>query len=163
MELIDAKIDWNTPFATDPILCLLVDRVPLASELLYEERANALFGMLNGYVNFYYADPHDKNGYYGASTTLNINYVGQKTFVGLWSSRAGAMNALGFSPCVDCYFATNPSDFKINHFCASKAVMLEFAQEAIKLINNKTLASNDIIRERVFLCKHTIDTLGSTT
>ena len=103
------------------------DDLPDLKSLRYKEKHGCYFAELDGYVNFmYYSGPGQ--GYGGRHFDITMEDGTQKTLIGPWSSRAGAMNATGFIPCVDVCIDINNSRF-------SSAVTLDFIKQNIDKID----------------------------
>ena len=101
MKVLDAKVNWNQRWASDPTLKVLVDRLPSRDELVYEQKDTLYYAHKDGYVSFFhYSKPDD--GYGGRKFELKMKDGSVKILVGPWSSREGVMNAAGFIPCVGC-------------------------------------------------------------
>jgi len=107
MHVKSGYLNWMEGWHNATGIHLLMDEneMPAISDLRYEEtKVNATTGVVfaekDGFVD-YFCYNSDKNGYGGRTFNLKMKDGTEKSLKGPWSSRAGVMNAKGFTPCVD--------------------------------------------------------------
>lgn len=133
MEVLDAKVNWYLGYANDPELELLVDRFPGLEEFEFEQRDDCWFAEKDEAVYFLHHSGKDENegGFYGAEFRLRTKTGEVKALLGPWSSRAGVMNKVGFTPCLDVSYTDEVEAFKRGYFTGGH-VTLHLALHVIK-------------------------------
>lgn len=126
MKVLNASVNWYLDCGNDPRLEIVVDEIPEAAEMLFEQKDDLYFAEKDGYVKFFaYSKPG--NGYGGHVYNITMKDGSERALVGPWSSRAGCMNAAGFTPSVDVV-ATDHRGYRL-----AIAITLELANEAAKM------------------------------
>lgn len=107
MRVKSGYLDWMEGWHNATGIHLLMDgsEMPAISDLRYEETklsatTGVVFAEKDGYVNYFFYNS-DQSGYAGRVFKLKMKDGTEKILKGPWSSRAGVMNAMGFTPCVD--------------------------------------------------------------
>jgi hypothetical protein len=140
MKLLKAEVDWMQGWANSPRLIVEVDKTPV--HLRYRKKEvggeTVYFAENEGFVAYFSHDPKNERGYGGREFDITLEDGSDVTIKGPWSSRCGVMNSLGFTPSVEVILVENDSR-------SSGAVTVEFAQQAIALINDPriTLVENN--------------------
>lgn len=134
MKALKAKIRWSKEWSNPPTLEILVDT--LEENLFYYHKkvnSNTLwFAEKNGLVRFYAENPRDREGYAGHTfRIMTIN--GEYDLKGPWSSRSGVMNKY-FKQCMEVSLTDDPDAYERGYTFYGGAVTLEFAEDAIKLV-----------------------------
>lgn len=132
MKLIDARINWSKNYDNSPTLQLLVDKIPPLENLRYQERNGIFYSELEGYVSFFYYRSAGE-GYGGRKFLITMTDGTKKELIGPWSSRAGAVNSVGFGPCVDVSIADNLESYKRGYTFLAGAVTLDITKQAAKI------------------------------
>ena len=121
-------------FHNRPTLDLLVDAMPKRDDMVFEKRGDLYFGEKEGLVEFFsYSRPGQ--GYGGRVYTLRMEDGSTAELKGPWSSRAGAMNAAGFTHCLDVAITDDEKAFKRGHTFYSAAVTKATVDAALDLID----------------------------
>lgn len=137
MKLIDAGIDWREDVSNDPVLELLVDEIPVRSEMRFQhdEERGLWYGEKDGFVRFYFwSGPENEGGFGGHNFTIQTVDGEEVTLRGPYSSRSSVMNKVGFGPCVGVRITTDPAVLENGHTFQTGAVTLEVAKQAVDSI-----------------------------
>ena len=129
MKILKSKIDWHMKYDNAPTFSLLVDHIPKREELVYSEKDGIYYAEKDGYVSFYYYTEPGR-GYGGQHYDLNMQSGEKKTLIGPWSSRSGAVNSVGFGPCLDVSLTDEERDY---YNYRSAHITLDLAFIAAKL------------------------------
>lgn len=133
MKLIKGRVHWFEGFANDPVLQILVDKLPEMDELRYEEKDGIYYGEKDGYVSFYYY-VQPGQGFCGRSFKLTMKDGEEKTLIGPWSSNAGAAHGVGFGPCVDVNIIDNLESYERGYTFYAGHVTLDLIERNKHLI-----------------------------
>lgn len=132
MKIIDAKVNWMEEYANMPGLKILVDRIPMLDEFLFERKGSTYYAELDGHVRFFaWSKPGE--GFGGRTFNLHMKGGEVKALKGPWSSRAGAVNRVGFGPCLDVSMVDDEASWKRGYTFMASAMTLDKAQEAAKI------------------------------
>jgi len=143
MEILKAKIDYKPQFSNSPTLQVLVDSLECMDHMVYQKDNRGLyFSEKDGFVNFFYYIRPD-NGYAGRQFTLQIEQddgsVKEEVLIGPWSSRAGVMNRVFDTQCVEVSITDDPEAYDRGYTFCGGAITLEKAKEAINKIQGAAL------------------------
>lgn len=154
MNALDIKVEWNFKWANDPHLQILVDKIPDFKDIVHDIKTfdngdTAVFGEQDGYVHFFYHNPKRETGFGGSVYTVktreivpheiafgevrDIEVLGTKSYRGPWSSRASAMNQMGFTPSLDVSLTDKRESFDKGYTFWAASVTVEFAKKALEL------------------------------
>lgn len=133
MKVNNASVRWNEGWLNHPQLILDVDRSEVNYDTMrYEQRGSIYYAEREGLVSFFaYSGPGD--GYGGHEFPITMKDGTKKILKGPWSSRASAINSMGFGPCLDMVFRFNGNEW---HQGAG-AITLRLAQRVMKQHNVK--------------------------
>ena len=132
MKLLDAKINWYEESDNSPTFELLIDKFPDRNLLRYQEKNGIYYAELEGFVSFFSYSGPDK-GFGGRKFPITMMDGSKKELIGPWSSRAGAVNSIGFGPCVDASITKKLEDFKRGYTFFASAVTLDIVKQAAVL------------------------------
>jgi hypothetical protein len=133
MRIIKGGVKWMEGWGNRPTIAIAVDKLPDRSALRYEQRGSLYYAELEGLVSFFsYSRPDD--GFGGRHFDIVMTDGSKKKLIGPWSSRAGAMNSVGFGPCVDVSICEGESNFDRRSFYDG-AVTLEVLRQGLHLID----------------------------
>lgn len=108
--VIDAYVDWHDGWANTPSLALLLNHHGNFEGPIWEQRGPLFYAENNGVVRFHsYLKPDQ--GFGGAMFKGTLTNGESFEHKGPWSASAGAMNRVGFGPCVDVSLAYMDDDF----------------------------------------------------
>lgn len=138
MLITGASVDWKLFYDNAPQFSIVVDQIPDRDDLVYQEKNGIYYAEKDGYVSFLYYDKPG-NGYGGQHFDLHMQSGETKTLIGPWSSRAGAVNSVGFGPCLDVSLAIadnrKPYESLTKYTFYSGHITLDLALQAAKLAN----------------------------
>jgi len=146
MKVLAASVEWSDQFANDPMLELLVDKIPTTSEMRFENKESMWVAYNDGYVEFYSHTGRDENqrGFGGAVYDITLVDGTKKSLRGPWSSRAGVVNAIfPDRPVVDVMITDDPEVFGRGYTFYSGHVTLDVAKQAAKLARVKLVKKDD--------------------
>jgi len=130
--ILNAKLDARY---TPPQLVLLVERTPDLDEFRFENKQGVWYAEKAGFVKYYYwIGPNNAGGFSNTHIPIITKNNTRVILKGPWSSRAGAVNSVGFGPCVDVLLAEDPEAFSRGYTYSSGAVTLEMAMRACVII-----------------------------
>lgn len=137
MNILDANVDWQEEVVNDPVLEVLVDEIPSVEDMQFEHYDGLWYAELDGFVRFYsWTGPENEGGFGGRNVTVMTVDGREVTLKGPWSSRTGAMNMVGFGPCVRARITTDSAVMDRGHSFHLGAVTLAFAKRAIDHIDD---------------------------
>jgi len=148
--LLNARIDLQAPHPTAHArMRLLVSRIPELNEFSFEQRNDIWYAEKHGIAkHFYWRGPENARGFGGQHFNIQTTDGKMVVLKGPWSTRAGAVNAEGFGPCVDVSLTDDPSVFTGRGTFIAGTVTLAFAELACEIIGNtkmiKTIDGSDI-------------------
>ena len=132
MNIISARVNWHSEYDNSPTFEILVDKFPDRKDFRYKEKNGIYYAELEGLVSFfYYRSPG--NGYGGQKFSIVMEDGTKKDLIGPWSSRSGAVNSIGFGPCLDVFLTNNPESYKRGYTFSASAVSFELAKKAAHL------------------------------
>ena len=130
MDVLKAKVNWMDGYASDPILEILVDRVPSTEACRFEQRGPLWFAELDGFVEFFaWHGPGNEGGFCGTEIEITMTDGRQVTLKGPWSSNSRAMEEAGFPPSV-CVTIRDPRNWERGGGLAGH-ITLEKAREVL--------------------------------
>jgi len=139
MKVLDARVDWMKGYANDPILEILVDKIPSREELVYRRliigEGAIYYAEKGGFVHFLYHNPYNEEGYGGRVFRLNVQYgdrIKTEIIKGPWSSRPGVINNY-FPHCVEVRMTDDPRAFEYNFVTQIGTIGLALAQQAVEM------------------------------
>ena len=133
MKVLEATVDWATPYANAPTIKILFDKMVSHADIQYEREGDFYFGQHQGLVSFYSHNPSDQRGFGGRSFTLQMLNGPKVTIKGPWSSRAGAANRyFKECKCVDVSLTDEKDVWLRGHTFYAGAVTLGVAKTAAK-------------------------------
>lgn len=132
MKPIACSVNWYEGYSNDPVLQIVVDKIPADEELIYEKKGVSLwFAEKDGYVRFFSSRGEENGkGYCGRCFQIKTKGGEEVTLRGSWSSRAGLINNYFTPQCLEVLIKTSSNSNGCWH---SGAVTLLFALKAIKL------------------------------
>jgi hypothetical protein len=133
MKIIDIKPNWMIRWSNRPTLQILIDKFPKDEDFLFEQKGPLYFAEFEDYVRFFcYSKPGD--GFGGREFKLKMKDGAEKILYGPWSSRAGVMNKVGFTPCLDVALTDDKRIFDdpLGGVWSGGAVTLESVREWMK-------------------------------
>ena len=113
-KVVDVKVNWSLGWDNNPTLRVLLDREPDPKDFRFEKSGGFYYAVFGDAVRFFFhsGEPEVQEGYGGLVMKLKMRDGSLSTLVGPWSSRAGAVNAVGFAPCVDVEYTAFPRVFR---------------------------------------------------
>ncbi|MFP8954429.1 hypothetical protein ACLI4Z_15890 [Natrialbaceae archaeon A-arb3/5] len=136
MQILGCQVDWREDVANPPKLEVLVDEIPDLSEMFFEhdEEHGLWYAEREGIARFFaWNGPENEGGFAGRNYTITTVDGKEVTLRGPWSSRASAMNKVGFGPCVPVRITTEPEVLERGFTFTSRALTLEAAKRAVDL------------------------------
>lgn len=139
MKCLGAKIEANGGFDNPPSLQVLVDETPAFEDLKYQihqgKNFTLFYAELDGFVNFYSIRGHDftkrDEGFGRSAFNLTLVDGREITLHGPWSSRSGAMNSVGFGPCMDVSITTDSAVLEKGHTFSAGSVTVGFVKRQV--------------------------------
>lgn len=132
MKPVACSVNWYEGYANDPVLQIVVDRIPNAEEFRYDHKDGLWFAEKEGYVRFFsWNGPGNEEGYGNRCFPIKTKDGEEVVLRGPWSSRSGVMNKYFNPQSLDVSVKTEDSPYETLWY--SGHVTLLFALEAIKL------------------------------
>ena len=131
MKPIACSVNWYEGYANDPVLQIVVDKIPNSEEFRYERKDGLWFAEKSGYVRFFsWHGPGNEEGYGNRCFHIKTKDEEEVILRGPWSSRSGVMNKYFLPQSLDVSVKTEDN---VNTCWCSGHVALMVALEAIKL------------------------------
>ena len=103
-------------WANDPFFEVLVDKLPDHKNLRYTNKDSIWYAESEDYVSFYaWLGPGNERGFGGSEIPITLVDGQEVILLGPWSSRSGAVNSIGFGPCLDVSITNDPKVFDRGH------------------------------------------------
>jgi len=141
MKILNARVDWMKDWDNHPNLVVLVDKMPKAEDLSFNQHGGMYWSIKDGYASYlYYTQPGD--GFAGRVFTLKMVDGTTKELKGPWSSRAGCVNTVlhglpgnNQGPIVDVTMTDDPDVYsgKVIKCFFAAAITMDLAKQAAKM------------------------------
>lgn len=129
--ILNLRIKDYRQFTNDPAIEILVDSLPQLSEFSFEKRKWAYWAEKEGVVQYFsYQSPG--NGFGGREFKLLMKNNTFETLIGPWSSRASAMNMMGFPHCNEVSITDNIEVWRRGHTFYGMAMLVSHLRPAIE-------------------------------
>ena len=134
MKILQAKVQWFQGYGNNPVMQVLVDKIPNRKDLRYKQKGGLYYAELEGFVHFLYKKgQHQEKGFGGYAWPITLSSGEKKILKGPWSSRAGVANQLGFGPCADVSITDSPTAFKRGYTFIAGSITLNKLVDATRL------------------------------
>ncbi len=132
MNILKAKIIWYEDWANEPMMRLLVDRVPAIEELIFEKKGNYFVGEKDGVMSAF-IDASDHLGSGGRTYNITMKDGSVYPLIGPWALDQCKVHREGFAPCMNTSITDNPEYFATGRGIKDRLVSLPVILEALSL------------------------------